>query len=114
MKLLILISALLMGASAFAQVTPSTQETSTTTEGRVADEQPTNQKDSDIIRNVRRELMKDDTLSVTAQNIQITSKQGRVLLKGNVKTAAEKERVEQVAGNVYGVSNVENQVTVTK
>jgi hyperosmotically inducible periplasmic protein len=66
--------------------------------------------DSYITTKVKAELTKD---SVTkARHIHVTTKDGVVMLKGNVNSDAEKQKAEQDAMIVKGVSHVENDLTV--
>jgi osmotically-inducible protein OsmY len=67
--------------------------------------------DLDITRNIRRALIKDKSLSIEAHNVTIVTKDGRVTLKGRVKSDAEKQTVESAAASVAGPDNVVNQLT---
>jgi osmotically-inducible protein OsmY len=48
---------------------------------------------------------------MSAHNVTIITKDGRVTLKGRVKSAAEKQTVESAAANVAGAGNVDDQLT---
>ena len=76
-----------------------------------AAQQSNQSSDIAITRNIRRALMKDNSLSLEAHNVTIITKGGKVTLKGRVESAAEKQTVESAASNVAGVGNVENQLT---
>ena len=67
--------------------------------------------DSYITTKVKAELTKDSTTK--ARHIHVTTKDGVVMLKGNVNSDAEKQKAEQDAMIVKGVSHVENDLTVT-
>ena len=57
-------------------------------------------------------MTKDDSLSTSAQNVQIVTENGKVTLHGTVKTEGEKEKIADKAKLVSGVQNVENLITV--
>jgi len=66
--------------------------------------------DSYITTKVKAELAKDSTTK--ARHIHVTTKDGVVMLKGIVNSDAEKQKAEQDAGGVKGVSHVENDLNV--
>ena len=77
-----------------------------------ADQQKQNSADIEITRNIRRAIVKDDTLSTYAHNIKIITQDGAVTLKGPVRSAAEKAEVEKQATAVAGEGHVTSQVAV--
>jgi len=66
--------------------------------------------DSYITTKVKAELTKDSVTKV--RHIHVTTKDGVVMLKGNVNSDAEKQKAEQDASGVKGVSHVENNLDV--
>lgn len=66
--------------------------------------------DSYITTKVKAELAKDSTTK--ARHIHVTTKDGTVILKGMVGSDTEKQKAEQDASGVKGVSHVENDLTV--
>jgi hyperosmotically inducible protein len=66
--------------------------------------------DSYITTKVKAELAKDSTTK--ARHIHVTTKDGTVMLKGIVGSDMEKQKAEQDASGVKGVSHVENDLTV--
>jgi len=66
--------------------------------------------DSYITTKVKAELAKDSTTK--ARHIHVTTKDGVVMLKGNVNSDAEKQKAEQDASGIKGVSHVENDLIV--
>jgi hypothetical protein len=48
------------------------------------------------------------------QNLEITAKDGTVMLSGSVESETERTAIEQAATSVAGVKSVENYLTVTK
>jgi len=61
---------------------------------------------------IRRAVMKDDGLSMTAKNIKITTANGQVTLRGPVNTAEEKAQIDQLAKSAAGAAKIENQLEV--
>lgn len=113
---LLLIAALLFSAragSAQAQEKPAADNTAVNQRDREHQtltpiDQSSNPTDLQMTRDIRRSLLKDDTLSTDARNIKIITLNGAVTLRGPVKTDQEKAdiaaKVAQVAGN-YRVDN---------
>lgn len=71
-------------------------------------------KDMEITRVIRRELTSRDSLSTYAHNIKIVTANGKVTLKGPVRSTNEKMEAEKIAKSVAGVSGVSNQLTIAK
>jgi hyperosmotically inducible periplasmic protein len=61
---------------------------------------------------IRQALMKDGELSTTAKNIKVITANGQVTLRGPVKTAQEKARIDQLAKSAAGGAQVDNQLDV--
>jgi osmotically-inducible protein OsmY len=74
-------------------------------------DQNENQKDIDVTANIRERVVATK-LSVNAQNVKIITQDGKVTLRGPVKTAEEKQQIEQIATDVAGAGNVESQLEV--
>jgi hyperosmotically inducible periplasmic protein len=77
-----------------------------------ADQQKENTNDREITQKIRRALMDDETLSTYAHNVKVITQDGRVTLKGPVRTAAEKRTVEAKATEVAGAGRVTNQISI--
>ena len=75
-------------------------------------DQGNNQADRELARNIRREITKNDQLSTTAKNIKIIAADGKVTLRGPVKTTEEKNQIASIAEKVQGASSVDNQLEV--
>lgn len=75
-------------------------------------EQGNNQADLDLTQKIRQAVTDDTTLSTTAKNVKIISRDGKVLLMGPVASDAERQRVETVATQVAGAGNVTNHLEV--
>ena len=61
---------------------------------------------------IRQALMKDEALSMTAKNIKIITSGGHVTLRGPVKSAEEKTKIDKLAKSAAGHAKVENQLEV--
>jgi osmotically-inducible protein OsmY len=67
--------------------------------------------DVDITAEIRRRVM-DGKMSVDAQNVKIVSQSGKVTLRGPVDTQAEKDAIGNMANDVAGAANVDNQLEI--
>ena len=74
-------------------------------------DQNENQADIDITAKIRKQVV-DTKLSVNAQNVKIITQDGRVTLRGPVKTAEEKKQIEEIAHAIAGADKVDNQLEV--
>ena len=77
-----------------------------------ADQQKMNPADRDITKKIRMALHNDKSLSTYAHNIKIISQDGKVTLKGPVRSEDEKANIEAKAAAVAGVGNVTDQLEV--
>ena len=77
-----------------------------------ADKQKMNPADRDLTKKIRAALHNDSTLSTYAHNVKIISQDGKVTLKGPVRSDDEKSAVEAKATEVAGQGNVTNKLTV--
>ncbi|MDQ6630768.1 MAG: BON domain-containing protein [Verrucomicrobiota bacterium] len=69
--------------------------------------------DRDITQKVRKTLVSGtNDFSMTAKNIKIVTVNGKVTLRGPVKTEAEKTGIVNIAKTVAGEGNVEDQLEV--
>lgn len=77
---------------------------------------PQDQSNSDsdlkVLAAVRSAIVDDDNLSMTAHNVKVMVVKGAVTLRGPVKNANEKARVEELARKVAGVVSVDNQLDI--
>lgn len=64
------------------------------------------------MRNIRKALMNDKSLSTDAHNVKIIAQNGKVTLKGPVRSEGERNSVEQKAVRIAGPDNVINELTV--
>jgi hyperosmotically inducible protein len=79
-----------------------------------ADQGKNNLSDREVMRQIRREVVKDKSLSTYAHNVKIISQKGKVTLKGPVDSEDEKKTIEQYAQRVAGDENVTDQLTVKR
>ena len=77
-----------------------------------ASDQSENEADRKITQQIRQAVTKDDSLSTSAQNVTIITQDGKVTLRGTVKSDSEKQKIADEAKKVSGVKNVENLITV--
>jgi hyperosmotically inducible periplasmic protein len=68
--------------------------------------------DRKITQQIRQAVVKDGSLSFTAKNVKIITINGKVTLRGPVKTDAERASIEAAAKNIAGVAQVDNQLEV--
>jgi osmotically-inducible protein OsmY len=71
------------------------------------------QADRDLVRRVREDLRADPSLVASAQKLDITARQGDVLLRGTVKDEQEKIAMTTKAQQIMGVERVESQLQVS-
>jgi hyperosmotically inducible periplasmic protein len=77
-----------------------------------ADDQKMNPSDRAIAQKIRKALHDDSNLSTYAHNIKIISQDGKVTLRGPVRSEDEKASIEAKAVAVAGTGNVTNQLEV--
>ena len=80
----------------------------TQTSGDQANSSPATQTTAAI----RRAVMADDSLSMTAKNIKIITAGDTVTLRGPVQSAEEKTKIEQLAQSAAGNAKIDNQLEV--
>lgn len=78
-----------------------------------ADQQKMNPTDRNNAKQIRSAIMKDKSLSTYAHNVKIISQNGKVTLKGPVRSEDEKTNIEAKAAAVVGADNVTSQLQVT-
>jgi hyperosmotically inducible protein len=77
-----------------------------------AEQQKMNPADRNITRQIRSAIYKDKSLSVYAHNIKVITQDGKVTLKGPVRSEDEKAGIQAKAAAVVGAENVTNQLEV--
>jgi hyperosmotically inducible periplasmic protein len=91
-----------------------TNERDRSGETKTSGDQSNSSADLKITQAIRQALMKDGELSTTAKNIKVITANGQVTLRGPVKTAHEKAKVDQIARSAAGGAQIENQLDVKK
>lgn len=79
------------------------------TAASVEDGQPL--KDEEISASIRQQMMNSE-MARNLQEVKIVTQDGKVILRGVVKTVEEKQQVEVIAENIAGTGNVANWLEV--
>jgi hyperosmotically inducible protein len=120
-ELFVLSSGLFFGASVPAkmlssqetqQPAPDNSKANQNTNAPTADQQKMNPADRDLTKKIRMALHDDKSLSTYAHNIKIISQDGKVTLRGPVRSDDEKAAIEAKAVEVAGQGNVSNHLKV--
>ena len=77
-----------------------------------AGQQSNAKSDVELTREIRRAVVKDDSLSTLAHNVKIVAANGSVILRGPVKTEQEKVDIANKAQAIAGANKVDNQLEV--
>jgi hyperosmotically inducible protein len=81
-------------------------------ETQTSGDQSNSSADLKITQAIRQALMKDSELSTTAKNIKIITDNGQVTLRGPVKNAQEKAKIDQLARSAAGGAKIDDQLDV--
>jgi hyperosmotically inducible periplasmic protein len=120
-EVVVLSSCLFLGASMPAEVmshqdpqqtAPDNSKANQDANAPTADQQKMNPADRDLTKKIRMALHNDQSLSVYAHNIKIISQDGKVTLRGPVRSEEEKAAIEAKAVAVAGDGNVTNHLHV--
>jgi hyperosmotically inducible periplasmic protein len=90
----------------------ATNERDRSGETETSGDQSNSSADLKITQAIRQALMKDGELSTTAKNIKIITANGQVRLRGPVKTAQERAKVDQIARSAAGGAQINDQLDV--
>jgi osmotically-inducible protein OsmY len=77
-----------------------------------ADQAKETTADRTIMQNIRKAIMADEAMSTYAKNVKVISENGKVTLKGPVRSEDERKNIEAKAVEVAGAGNVVNKITV--
>src|SRR5271155_1693944 len=77
-----------------------------------ADQQKMNPADRAITQRIRKAIHEDNALSMYAHNIKIITQDGKVTLRGPVRSEEEKSNIEAKAVAVAGQGNVTDQLEI--
>ncbi|HXT74804.1 MAG TPA: BON domain-containing protein [Candidatus Eisenbacteria bacterium] len=112
---------LLLGASMPAgipapqdQQSPAADNTKTNKDksSPTADQQKMNPADRELTKKIRASINSDKTLSTYAHNVKIISQDGKVTLRGPVRSEDEKAAIESKASAIAGPNSVTNMLDV--
>ena len=81
-------------------------------ETKTSGDQSNSSADLKITQAIRQALMKDRELSTTAKDIKVITANGQVTLRGPVKTAQEKAKIDQIAKSAAGGARIDDQLEV--
>ena len=81
-------------------------------ETQTSGDQSNSSADLKITQAIRQALMKDSELSTTAKNVKIITNNGQVTLRGPVKNAQEKAKIDQLARSAAGGAKIVDQLDV--
>ena len=121
-RLLLAVGSLALGASLMAMPVPRNQDNQQTAPDNTkknkdqtsptADQQKMNPTDRAITQKIRKAVHDDTSLSTYAHNIKIIAQDGKVTLRGPVRSEDEKSNLQAKAVAVAGRENVTNQLEV--
>jgi hyperosmotically inducible periplasmic protein len=121
-RLLLPLGSLLIGVSLMATPIPGYQDPQQTPPDNTkqnkdqtnptADQQKMNPADRAITQKIRKAIHEDTTLSTYAHNIKIITQDGKVTLRGPVRSEDEKSNIAAKAVVVAGQGNVTNQLEI--
>jgi hyperosmotically inducible periplasmic protein len=92
----------------------ATNERDRSGETQTSGDQSNSSADLKITQAIRQALVKDGELSMTAKNIKIITDNGQVTLRGPVKNAQEKAKIDQLARSAAGGAKIVDQLDVKK
>jgi len=68
--------------------------------------------DRELMAKIRKAMMDDKSLSTYAHNVKIIAKDGKVTIKGPVRSQEDKAAIESMANDAAGAGNVTNEITI--
>jgi osmotically-inducible protein OsmY len=114
---IIALCGMLSGLPAIAQNSPAPDNTKVNKGDRAAgeptaDQAKNNKSDREIMKEIRKSIHEDKSLSSYGHNVKVIAQSGQVTLKGPVHSEDERKSIESKAAGVAGAGNVTNQMTV--
>ena len=91
----------------------ATNERDRSGETKTSGDQSNSSADLKTTQAIRQALMKDSGLSATAKNVKVITVNGHVTLRGPVKIAQEKAKIDQLARSASGGAQIDDQLEVT-
>ncbi len=120
-RLLLPLGSLVFCASLMATPIPGKQDPQTPPDNTkqnkdqtnpTADQQKMDPADRAITQKIRKAIHEDNTLSLYGHNIKIITQDGKVTLRGPVRSAEDKSNIEAKAIAVAGQGNVTDQLEI--
>ena len=121
-RLFLAVGSLALGASLMAMPVPRNQDNQQTAPDNTkqnedqtsptADQQKMNPADRAITQKIRKAVHDDTSLSTYAHNIKIIAQDGKVTLRGPVRSEEEKNKLQAKAVAVARAENVTNELEV--
>lgn len=78
-----------------------------------ADDQKMGGSELEVLARIRREIVANDSLSTNAHNVKIIVENGRVILRGPVKSAVEKTWIQEATVRMASGYNVVNELEIS-
>ena len=94
------------------QTAPDNTKTNKDQTGPTADQQKTNASDRATTQKIRKAVEGDKSLSTYAHNIKIITQNGKVTLRGPVRSEDERNNLQAKAVAVAGTENVTNELEI--
>lgn len=79
-----------------------------------ADQQGNSEADRKMTQEIRRAIVKDKSLSSYGHNVKVITKDGKVTLKGPVRSAKEKQEIGRLAAKAAGKAKITNDLEVAE
>ena len=107
----------LMSAPALRLQDPQPPAADNTTKNKdenppTADQQKMNPTDRAIAQKIRKAIHEDKSLSIYAHNIKVISQDGKVTLRGPVRSEEDKANIMAKAAGIAGQENVTNELEI--
>lgn len=112
---IILLTIVSLGLPVFAQINSDNtrvNERDSLVNEVTADQQTMKKSDTNLTAQIRQDIMKQGSLSTYAQNVKIITIDGKVTLKGPVRSVFERNSLLKHARARVGASNVINEMSI--
>jgi len=112
--LLLASTAVALAQTSDEQATKPDNTKKNATEQKTAEEQGGSATDREMTKNIRREMVKNDSLSSMAKNTKVITVGGNVTLRGPVHSEEEKTTIASIAEKIAGKGKVTNHLEIKK
>jgi hypothetical protein len=96
------------------QAAPDNTRTNRNDQAPTADQQKMNASDREMTQKIRKAIQQDKTLSTSGHNVKIVTQNGRVTLRGPVRSDDEKAHIRQRAVEIAGADHVDDQLEIAE